>query len=115
MHAISSDCQDFLDFVDSHGLKQQVLFPTRTSDTGTSNFLDVVFCSGPSICHDVSPISPLLLSDHLAIKFILMLPSSIRHSTTLRQSTHLLYRKCNFKELNAALLRFNLGSSVFIF
>lgn len=60
----------FFDTIISLGLEQLVNEPTRTdSVTGTSNFLDLLFCTDEAFIFDTKVTEPFIASDHSAIVF----------------------------------------------
>uniref|UniRef100_A0A8R1HPK0 Uncharacterized protein n=1 Tax=Caenorhabditis japonica TaxID=281687 RepID=A0A8R1HPK0_CAEJA len=69
---------------------------------------NLVLSDNSSMCSNFNPDEPILLSDHLSINFNLNLSDA---NTTSSKAPaileRLLYRKCDFKALNQALLRFN--------
>ena len=58
-----------MSFVNKCGLHQFVNVPTRMSDSGQENILDLVFSNMYDTISDLSVIGPFSTSDHCIVKF----------------------------------------------
>ena len=99
----------FYDFVNSLGMTQFVLHPTRFSPSGTSTTLDLIF-SNDDLAVDVSNyLTPFSTSDHLTLEFSVFFPNP--PLTSGLDHTHDIaiydWDSADFDSINSQLISFN--------
>lgn len=100
----NSSNQTFFDFCNEHNLNQLVGFPTRIANSGAENILDLLLVDNMAIT-DVSPLPPLLNSDHSTVQFTLL--SSKCDVKENDPPNTLDYKKADFARINQYLVSFD--------
>lgn len=98
-HSSQFKCyEQFLLFINDHGLHQYVLEPTRGD-----NILDLVLCNNPAIIADLSVLCPFSTSDHNVVSFCICVSPTAPTVDTLYYD----FCNANFDKLNEYLSNIN--------
>ena len=90
--------EQFLLFVNDHGLHQYVPEPTRGD-----NILDLVLCNNPTIITDISVLCPFSTSDHNAVSLSICVSPALIKSETFYYD----FNNADFEKLNEYLSSIN--------
>jgi hypothetical protein len=90
-----------------HDFVQLVNFPTRVSQTGTNNTLDLILSQRNDVVINCKRMPPLLTSDHDTVGFHLEIESTQNSTTNKVKPMRFNYKLANYEAINQFLAAFN--------